>query len=275
MASEGVVDLHSHLVPGVDDGAESVAAALHALEVMHAEGVAVAVTTPHLAAHVTHDPERLDAVLGEMDAALGALREGMADHAGPLPEVARGHEVALDDPEPVFDDPRLRLAETDFVLVEWAYMKPPAGAATLDLLARLRAQGWIPVLAHPERYRGVGEDLSLVQAWLRAGALLQVNHGSLLGVYGRAVQSNAQRILARGLAHVLSSDYHGWDGRAPGVAGVREWFAAREREETFDLLTRENPGRLLNGELPRTVPPLETSTQPGFLSRIRERFRSG
>lgn len=270
----GIVDLHSHLIPGVDDGSETVEGALDALRAMADDGVVRLVTTPHLNAHLTRDAEILSERLDEIDVSLGNLRAAMADDATDLPELLRGHEVALDDPQPVFEDPRLRLAQTDFVLVEWAYMKLPVGRATIEVLDRIVAAGWIPVLAHPERYKGVAEHLPLVEAWRKAGALLQVNHGSILGAYGRQVQANARYLLDRGFADVLSSDYHGWAGRPPGVSDVREWFDELDRHDVFEILTRHNPGRLLAGELPSPVPALSTEggESAGILERLRRRF---
>lgn len=274
--SPGIVDLHSHLIPGVDDGAESVEDALRALEAMTSEGVSVAVTTPHLAAHLTRERGMLEERLGEVDEALAALRRGMADHGADLPELHRGHEVALDDPEPVFDDPRLRLAETDFVLVEWPFMKLPVVESAMEVLERIRSAGWTPVLAHPERYQGLDRRRDIVDAWRRTGTLLQVNHGSLLGVYGRTARENALYIVGRGMADLLSSDYHGWHGRDPGAVEVRRWFEGRGFDEVFRILAHENPRRILAGELPMPVPPLDDGgSSQGLLDRLKSRFLGG
>lgn len=271
--AEGILDLHSHLVPGVDDGAETVEAAVAALAALGADGVVRAVTTPHLDAHVTRDPELLEARLGEVDQALARLRAALERNAAGIPELLRGHEVALDDPEPCFDDPRTRLAGTDVVLVEWPVMKVPSGDVSVRMLTRIREAGWIPVLAHPERYRGLGERPGLLEGWRRAGALLQVNHGSLLGVYGRQARSNAVKILRHGLADLLSSDYHGWRDRPPGIAEVREWFADLDRRDLFEMLTRENPRRLLEGAPLRPPPPLDAvEGTPGLLTRLKDRL---
>ncbi|HEU0012087.1 MAG TPA: CpsB/CapC family capsule biosynthesis tyrosine phosphatase [Longimicrobium sp.] len=246
-----MIDLHSHLVPGVDDGAADLAEARAALERLRANGVTALVTTPHLDASTSANPQRLAAALAAFDPAFAALRE-MAAAEFPGLRVERGVELMLDVPRPVVDDPRLRLAGTRFLLVEFPFLAvPPNGA---KVLFELRAAGWEPVLAHPERYAGVDVDLAGPEEWRRVGARLQVNWASLLGRYGPISQRVAWALLERGWADYLSSDHHA-RGRL-GIAEVRRLLEERGGQEQLRLLSEENPARLLDGESPRPVPPL-------------------
>ena len=162
-----MIDLHNHLIPGVDDGAADAAEARAGVEAMAAQGVLRLVCTPHVNGSLTRDPAALAARLAELDGGWEALREAV--RGGPAVELARGAEVMLDTPEPDLSDPRLRLAGTRYVLVEFPYMNvPPNGQnALFDLAMR----GWKPVLAHPERYVNARADLADAAEWRRVDRL--------------------------------------------------------------------------------------------------------
>ena len=200
------VDIHSHLVPGVDDGARDVTATLESVERMTLHGIRRILTTPHVRASLTLEPALLEERLGEVTE---AFDEAAREVGAAFPEIdfLRGHEVMVDIPEPDFSDPRIRLAGTSFVLVEWPRLHVPPG--TPRVLRWLRDQGWRPVVAHPERYMGVPDNPDILRRWKDAGACLQVNYGSFVGRYGSAPQEIAYRIVEGGLADYLASDFHG------------------------------------------------------------------
>lgn len=245
-------DFHSHLVPGVDDGAQNPDEARSGLEAMYAEGVRHVITTPHLDGSLTTNPgglaERLEALdegwrkLEVVVAAAGL--EGLA--------LGRGVELKLDSPEVDVSDPRLRLAGGPFVLVEFPFMTVPPRSTYV--LGKIRDQGYIPVVAHPERYAGVDEGMDVARAWREAGAYLQVNVGSIIGRYGADAMKHAMTLLSRGWADSFSSDYHA-RGR-PRVRDARERLVALGGGEQAELLLVTNPSRIARGELPLPVPPL-------------------
>jgi protein-tyrosine phosphatase len=261
-------DLHSHLVPGVDDGARDLEDARVGLQKMERSGVRTIVTTPHLDGSLTRDLSLLAARLEEVDEAWGSLKAmGLSEFPGL--NLYRGHEVMLDVPDPDLSDPRLRLAETDFVLVEWQGLRVPP--STLPVLARIVSTGIRPIIAHPERYRGMDSGMRLAGEWKEAGALLQVNHGSLLGRYGDAPRKNAITILERGWAHLLASDFHGRPHLEPFLVEARDLLYEWEGGSQFELLARLNPSRILEGGDPLPVPPLEV--RPGIWGRLRGAFQ--
>ena len=166
--------------------------------------------------------------------------------------VERGLEVMLNTPEPDLSDPRLRMAGTSFTLVEFPYMTVPPNSA--EAIFFLKMKGWRPVIAHPERYTGVDDDLQIVDEWRRVGGLLQVNCGSLLGRYGSEAKATAWRLLTRGWVDYLASDYH-----ARGhlhMAEARRKLEEKGGGEQAKLLFEVNPARLLDDAQPEPVPPL-------------------
>jgi protein-tyrosine phosphatase len=259
----GLADLHSHLVPGVDDGARTLEEALNGVGRMVDAGVDRIVTTPHFDASLLRDAHRRDARLEQIDEAFGVFEAAVAE-AHPALVLERGHEVMLDDPFPDLSDDRLRLAGSQCVLVEWPGLRIPPG--TPEVIARIRAQGWIPIIAHPERYQGILREFALVSAWRRAGAYLQMNHGSLLARYGPGVQAAAFRLLEGGWVDVLSSDFHSRSHLPVFVDEARAWFEERGQEEVFDLLVRVNPDLLLSDEPPDAVPSF--TIERGFWDRL-------
>ena len=257
-------DMHSHLVPGVDDGARTVEDALDAVERMTQLGIRRIITTPHLDGSLTVDPEALEERLSEVDA---AFAEAAARVREAFPEVvfARGHEVMLDIPDVRLDDPRLHLAESSFVLVEWPRLHVPPG--TGQVVERIRAAGIRPIIAHPERYIGVDRELEVVRLWREKGAFLQVNYGSLLGRYGSAARTVALRLVRRGWADYLASDFHAGPDR--GIYKEEAWDRISELggHEALVHMCLTNPGRIFRDLDPLPVPPLPPDH--GFWARVR------
>ena len=248
-----ITDLHSHLVPGVDDGARTLKESLEALARLKGEGVDTLVTTPHLDASLTLSQEALEARLGEIGIGWEALKEAAAG-SFPEMEVHRGHEIMLDVPSPDLSDPRLHLAGGPFILVEWPSLRVPP--ATAPVLERLRKEGHRLILAHPERYHGLDQELAMPGEWRDLGVLLQVNYGSLAGRYGVGPRRRARTLLERGWADLFSTDFHGRPHLSIYLGAVREAMEELGGGEQFRLLAGTNPARILRGEDPLPVPPL-------------------
>lgn len=259
-----LVDIHNHLVPGVDDGANDVPAVLDSVQRMTRLGIRRFVATPHLRGSLTLEPTRLEQRLSEVTEAWKIARDAIGERFSEV-EFRRGHEVLLDLPEPDLTDPRIRLAGSSFVLVEWPRLRIPPG--TPPVLRRISAQGYRPIVAHPERYAGMGEQLELASKWRDAGALLQVNFGSLDGRYGRDARIVALRLLEDGLVDYLASDFHGQSRlniyKEEAYAVLEERGAA----DALDLLCRINPARILDDLDPVIVPPVPPSSK--LFDRIR------
>lgn len=250
---EGFTDLHSHLVPGVDDGSRTLEEALESLGRLKDLGVRRLVTTPHLDGSLTRELRAFGPRMEELDQAWAALRSG-AERDHPEVELQRGHEVMLDIPDPDLSDPRLHLAETPFVLAEWPSLQVPPG--TLRVLEEIRETGVKLIIAHPERYRGLDGPLKLAGEWRGKGAFLQVNYGSLLGRYGETPRRRALTLLERGWVDLFSSDFHGRAHLSPSLQEARDFLFEQGGEEQFDLLARVNTTRVLEGEDPLPVPPM-------------------
>lgn len=259
-----LVDIHSHLVPGVDDGARDVEAVVESIERMTRHGIRRVITTPHLDGSLSLDPARLEQRLQEVTDAWHRAAQAIGEHF-PEVEYRRGHEVRLDVPNVDLSDDRMRLAGTSFVLVEWPRLRLPPG--TVPVLQRILDAGIRPVIAHPERYSGIERALHVAQQWRDVGAHLQVNYGSLAGRFGPEAQATGFRLLRRGWVDYLASDFH---GHARLKLYKSEAWAALEEldaEEALTYLCLTNPARILSDEPPLPVPPLRA--ERGFWTKLK------
>lgn len=255
-------DIHNHLVPGVDDGARTLEDTLEGVERMTLVGIRKIIATPHLDGSLSLEPDALEERLQEVDDAFQAAAAAVAE-AFPEVDLRRGHEVMLDIPDVDCADPRMRMAGTRFVLVEWPRLQLPPGTA--KVLRRIRDQGYVPIVAHPERY--VGIDTGLASHWREAGALLQVNNGSTDGRYGAEARRMALKLLRRGWADYLASDFHCRPDRKIYKVEAHDHFEAAGAGEAFVTMSLTNPARILRDEMPIPVPPLPL--ERGLWAKVR------
>jgi protein-tyrosine phosphatase len=260
------VDFHNHVIPGVDDGATDDAEAAAALRAFLAHNTRQIIATPHVNGSLTLRPDAIAERLAEIDAGWERLLKVAAEHAPDI-QLHRGAEVMLDTPEPDLSDQRLRLAGTRFALCEYPFMTVPPNST--GVLNRILDAGITPIIAHPERYVGVDPKCALPLRWRAAGALLQVNAGSVTGRYGEQARFNALAILENALADYICSDFHS-RGR-PSTSGAAKLLNDAGGSEQLQLLTAVNPARLLQGEMPLPVAPLRLRL--GVKDRLRRWMR--
>lgn len=250
-----MIDIHTHLLPGVDDGSPNADHSAMVIARMHREGVRGIVCTPHLnASSATAAP------FEEHGALLARLR--LQAPAGLV--LYHGFEIMLDTSSFDLADPRLGLGVTRARLVEFTRRGLPPDAT--ELLLRVRSQGLVPVVAHPERYHGCTTET--IATWREFGAVIQCDAIALLG--GGPMTDFAREMLAAGLVDILASDNHG-DRRS--LATTVLWLTEIGAATQAAVLTVDNPARLLDEQPLRAVPPV--SFHRGVFERLRELiFRS-
>lgn len=244
------IDLHSHLVPGVDDGSASVEESLACLAALRADGVAALVTTPHLLLpHLATDSD-IGRKLDFHRRAFAELAEAALDRTD-LPAIGLGQEIWAPDASQIRRVVRrsdVGLGRGRFLLVEFGFeLRGPHE----DVVRETVDAGRGIVVAHPERYRylpGI-PPLDQMQRWRDLGALLQVNAGSFNGYYHPAAEELAWAMVEAGLVDLVSTDHHGI--RRAGVS-LREAFEALadrgERELAEQVLARA-PGQVVRADL--------------------------
>ena len=244
-----MIDIHTHLLPGVDDGSPTIDASLPVLRRFAESGVELVVCTPHLeasrASAAPHDHHR-------------EIFERLRAAAPSVPQLLLGWEIMLDAPGVDLTDPRLALGGSSAVLVEFPARHLPPN--TTRELARLRDSGVVPVVAHPERYRPCSP--ALVAEWRDAGAVVQVDVSGLFG--SKRSSGFAEALLAHGLVDIFASDTH-VDARS--LEAGRRWLSAVTSPDVVRLLTRENARRLLANQTLVHVPAIRL--RHGILQRLR------
>lgn len=237
----GYVDLHSHYLPGLDDGAKSLEVGLEMISGVAALGFTRLFATPHQRSGLYLPTATA------IDEAFQLVQEGVT---ASQPGLSLGlgaenywdtllHERLQLRTVPTYDGGRSFLFELDPKLM------PPRVEQTLY---QMHIDGWLPVVAHPERYRELQQDVARAEALARNAALL-VDLGSLDGAYGRAAMKLARVLVEQGLVHAVATDVHRpEDLRA--VANGMNWIRKRMGDETLSRLLDENPRRILAGELP-------------------------
>lgn len=197
---EHYVDIHSHLLPGIDDGAKSIEDSSGLIQALQGFGFEQFITTPHVIPTIW---DNTPATISEAHQATVANLKAQAITA-PLQAAA---EYLMDDSfVKLFQSEQLLTLKDNYVLVEMSYMNAPM--QLYDILFELQVAGYQPVLAHPERYLFYHTNFKEYHKLQRAGCHLQLNLLSTVGYYGKAVADTAQQLLEQGLIEFVGSDVH-------------------------------------------------------------------
>lgn len=238
-----MIDIHSHIMPGIDDGSRSMGETMKMLKMSAASGVSLITATPHFN-HVYNWMNYADRRFLDL---FESVREN-AEERGIGIELRLGMEIrAFDGMIDLLEQGRLlTLAGTKYVLTEFDEQEPAKWAK--NILRKLLSAGYIPVVAHPERYDFVGEDPWQVSDWLEDGCLIQITRGSMTGSYGPMAKELSDLFLEEGFVTCVASDCHRPDRRTPEMTSGYEYLRDRYSERLAERLMTVNPGRIVRGE---------------------------
>jgi protein-tyrosine phosphatase len=235
--SDGVIDLHCHVLPGIDDGPETIEGSVALARTAIAAGIRTVVATPHVSWRYPNDPDTISRLVGEVNARL--LEEGLELEVRPGGELARTHLPEI-EPELLT---RFGLGGGSWLLVEPPFTAVATGldAIVQDLLRR----GHRVVLAHPERCQGLRRDPGMLQGLAANGVLMSITADSLTGRFGSEVRRFSLELARDGMVHNVASDAHDDVQRPPGILDALEQAGLRP---LADWLTREVPAAILADE---------------------------
>ncbi len=239
-----MIDLHCHILPGIDDGPQSFEQAVEMCRMAAAAGCEAMVATPHQRKSDWWNCDR---------AALAALRRRLQEAVGPAPRILGGGEIRVDlrllaEILAMREDDAhgpLPLAGSRYLLLEFGSEAGLPEAA--DLVHELSVAGWRPVLAHPEFIHWMAADPPVVAHLVSLGALAQVTAMSLTGDFGRRAQADASRLVEMGLVHFVASDAHDLKRRPPGLMRAWDAIAGRWGEVAARELLADNPRAVVAG----------------------------
>ncbi len=273
-----MIDLHTHILPGLDDGAKDLRESLLMCQIAYRDGIRTIVATPHTLNGVyQNDRSRILARVQALNAALAkfGLENPRAELRDPIRSEFRNPRSEIPNPNSKIQNPKSEIrilpgADVHFshqtlhymdggkvmtiggrgkcVLLEFPFQGIPFRGE--DVLFQMMAKGVIPIITHPERNLEVGQNPRRYYEIIRMGCLGQVTAMSVTGGFGPEVKRVAENLLSMGLVHVIASDAHSSDGRPPVLShALRAAGKIVGREEAWKMVT-EYPKAILEGQRP-------------------------
>ncbi len=238
----GPIDLHAHIVPGVDDGAESFEESLKMLQIAGSDGIEAIAATPHVFS-IHNTLKDIGEIINQTREFLNQLNQYQMKL-----RVFQGAEVFFTTRVMEYLKEYgkfLALNGGSYFLLELPFEMVFPG--TQAFLFKILTEGWIPIIVHPERNTVIQRNPGILYDWIKTGALIQLNAGSLKGVFGEEARETSFHLLHHNLVHVIASDAHSQNHRAPELSFV---YPALENEgiEGAHILVSGNPQAILNDE---------------------------
>lgn len=232
-----MIDLHSHILPELDDGARSLRESLAMARMAVDSGITSMVATPHCADDQAQD----------VYAAWQLLRAALQENGIPL-ALFPGMEIfGTEDTAKLLQEGKLlTLNGSHYPLIEFPFHS--SGEEETWILSSVCRLGFQPIIAHPERYFYVQRDPRILNTWLSMGCLLQANRGSLLGRFGRNAQEMAIELVGRGFVTVVASDAHSSQVRTPWMKDTRQLLSEVFSPLCARALLVDNPERILKDQ---------------------------
>jgi protein-tyrosine phosphatase len=258
-----MIDLHCHILPGLDDGAANLDVSLGMAQALVADGVSVAVCTPHILPGLYHNAGP------QIASAVRHLQDALSQQGIPLRLVAGADVHMVPDLIAGLRSGRIpSIAGSRYVLIE-----PPHHTAPPQLESfffSLLVEGFVPILTHPERLNWLEHRYEAIRKLVGAGVWMQITSGSLTGAFGRKAQRWAYRMLDEGCVHILATDAHDTHRRRPDLSCGRDAAAARVGLEEAGHLVFTRPLGVIKNEAPANLPSPAASTGPAKLAGYAE-----
>ena len=263
-----MVDLHSHYLYGVDDGAKSLEMSLELLAQAKSLGISRLLATPHVNAHTT--PQAEEQILNTFK-----VLSALFDKKGIPVQIKLAAEVNLIGSDINWIDHNWVLIgdNQQYILVETPFHQMPLDFS--EILFRIRLKKIIPILAHPERNIGFQDNPEQLVEWIHQGALVQADAGSFTGQFGKQCQRFSERLLKAGAVHLVASDAHDPKGRNYRV--LKDAYTKICSDFTEDYAKRlfdDNPKRIWKGETVNAGIEDDSVLQLSMMDKIRQVFKN-
>ncbi len=232
------IDLHSHILPGVDDGAENVQQTMEMLQIAYEEGIRCMIATPHFHPHRGHkSPETMKRKV--------ALVRKLAEKIDPKFRIYLGTEIYFTQeiPEQLKKREVLTINGTRYVLVEFS--PSDSYEHIYKSIQQLQMYGYEVIVAHVERYENVRSNLSCAEELVKMGALLQINTGSIVGKYGKEAKKYVYSLMEQDLVFGVGTDAHNAFSRSPKIKKAADLIEKKYGKEYRRRIFFDNAASLL------------------------------
>lgn len=259
-----MIDIHCHILPGVDDGSESMDMSIHMARIYLENGIREIIATPHYIDGIKNRSKE------ENQASLRELRTELEKQDMDL-EVYLGHEVLV-SPEMIDGLDRGEIASLNasrYVLMELPMLDIPR--YTEDMIYELGIRGYVPIIAHPERNLKIMEDPNILYRWIQMGALGQLNLPSLEGRYGKEIRATGEILLEHRMVHFLGSDAHSSKKRSPDVEDSLEMLKGLVDKDYFEELKHKNSAKIIEDREIKIKDPREYIKSRSIFDRFRRK----
>ena len=234
-----MVDLHSHIIPKIDDGSQSIETSILMLQEAKKAGFTDIFLTPHY-------------IENYYDLDIQTRKEKFEE----LQKIAKEKNIDINLylGSEIFINPEIDLLYSKKAILtlnnsRYMLIEIPMNDTILyldDVIENLTYMGIVPILAHPERYEYVQNDISVCERLIDKGVLFQMNYGSIIGVYGKDVKKTAIKLLKNNYIHFLGSDVHRKESIYTKIESAKKKIIKIIGKEKFDILTIENPNHIIN-----------------------------
>lgn len=239
-----MIDIHTHIMPGIDDGADNMEESLAMAELAWDSGVSTIVVTPH--SNVPGSFQNYDSK--EWRSLFARLKDYLAENECRI-ELVTGTEIFATDhvAERIRSGALMPINDSRYYLMEIPFDADPYWAE--EIWAEVLDMGKVPVIAHPERYYCIQDYPAILYEWMKMGCLSQMNKGSVFGRFGRTVKHTARELLNNNLITCVASDAHSPYMRTTFMADIRDYLLDVYGERRMERLLYRNPARILKDQV--------------------------
>lgn len=232
-----MIDFHSHILPNIDDGSRSLNETIYMIEEAKKAGFTKIISTSHyIERYYEADEEQRTELINEVKENIQGI------------ELYLGNEIYITNQmaDLIAEKKASTINNSKYVLFELPMNNKPIDAK--EIVFRLIEKGYVPIIAHPERYKYVKENIEYVRELADMGVLFQSNYGSAIGMYGKKAQKTQKKLLEEGLIQFFGSDVHTVEQVYPKMPKILKKLRKILTEEELQQLTTENAQKVLNNE---------------------------
>lgn len=261
-----MIDIHTHILPFVDDGAVDMETSIEMAHIAASEGIKYIFATPHYIENEGYNDkyknkeilEQVNIELKKEDIDIEVILGNEVYITPNIIELIKKEEVSL-------------LGDSNYLLIELPMSQIPIYLE--DIIYELKLKGIIPIIAHPERYREIKNDPNILKKYIELGAFAQLNLGSIMGDYGEDIEKTAKILLEHNMIHFLGTDAHSRTRRPPRAKDAIKVLEGIIGKERVNELIETNPMKIINNEEFEAGHIPEYKEKKGILNFLKGKFK--